>query len=94
MGKVKIYAPNKGYTGVSAGVAFAKGVAVTDDPWLIQWFKKHGYRVEDENKSLDDMKVPELKELAKEKKIEGYSDMKKDELLEALKAVEKVSDTE
>lgn len=34
--------------------------------------------------SLDDLTVPELKELAKEKEIEGYSDMKKRELIKAL----------
>lgn len=34
---------------------------------------------------LDKFKVDELKELAKEKGIEGYEDMKKPELLESLK---------
>ncbi|PAF34214.1 hypothetical protein CHH69_16925 [Terribacillus saccharophilus] len=33
----------------------------------------------------DAMKVPELKEAAKEKGIEGYNDMLRDDLLKALK---------
>lgn len=38
-----------------------------------------------EQKSIDEMTVPELKEEAKKKNVEGYAEMKKAELLEALK---------
>lgn len=42
----KITAPNKEYNGVSAGVQFSKGEAETEDKYLIEWFKEHGYCVE------------------------------------------------
>lgn len=42
----KIYAPNKEYTGISAGVPFVTGVGETDDPRLLEWFRTHGYEVE------------------------------------------------
>ncbi|HCV7771061.1 TPA: Rho termination factor N-terminal domain-containing protein [Staphylococcus aureus] len=41
----------------------------------------------DEQKSLSDMKVSELKKLAKKREIKGYSDMKKDELIKTLEGV-------
>lgn len=43
-----IKAPNKGYTGVSASVAFCNGEGRTDNKNLIQWFKDHGYTVIEE----------------------------------------------
>lgn len=42
----KIKTPNEQYTGLSAGVSFCNGVGETDDPYLIEWFKQHGYTVE------------------------------------------------
>lgn len=44
---MKVYAPNKQYTGVSAGISFCNGVGETDDPHLLNWFDSHGYEVEE-----------------------------------------------
>jgi hypothetical protein len=97
----KIYAPNKGYAGKVAGVSFVNGEGKTGDKWLIQWFKNKGYKVveeeieeekvpEDEREEtietdLESLKVEELREMAKEKNIEGYSKMKKEKLINALR---------
>lgn len=43
----RIVAPNKEYAGVSAGVSFYRGEAHTDDAYLIEWFRTHGYEVEE-----------------------------------------------
>lgn len=42
---MKVYAPNKNYTGVSASVTFCNGAGETDDPRLLDWFRDHGYEV-------------------------------------------------
>ena len=44
---MNIKSPNKDYTGVSASVPFCNGVGETEDLYLIQWFKDHGYEVEE-----------------------------------------------
>lgn len=44
----RIIAPNKDYSGVSAGVTFTKGAGETKDKRLIAWFKAHGYEVEEQ----------------------------------------------
>nr|DAI89264.1 MAG TPA: hypothetical protein [Caudoviricetes sp.] len=43
---MKVYSPNKSYTGVTASVPFCNGQGETDDPYLLEWFEKHGYEVE------------------------------------------------
>ena len=45
MAKTKIYAPNKKYNGVTAGISFADGVGETSDERLKKWFKDRGYQV-------------------------------------------------
>ncbi|MCF6466351.1 Rho termination factor N-terminal domain-containing protein [Clostridium sp. Cult2] len=48
-------------------------------------------KVEDQldgSNKLEDLKVSQLKEIAKEKGIEGYSNMKKEELIKALTEIE------
>lgn len=44
---MKIYAPNKQSNGVYASVVFVNGVGETDNPRLIEWFKAHGYELEE-----------------------------------------------
>ena len=51
-----IVAPNKEYAGISAGVSFRGGEGHTDNPYLIRWFREHGYEIIDndaENKPAE-----------------------------------------
>lgn len=93
----KILSPNKSYTGVSAGVAFSKGAGETEDKHLIEWFKEHGYTVEEiqeeqqnqqtnEEKPIDEMTVDELKAYAEGKGIDFTGLTKKDDILNKIRA--------
>lgn len=53
---MKVHAPNKNYTGVSASVAFCNGVGETEDPYLLEWFKSHGYEIEESPKEETEQK--------------------------------------
>lgn len=44
---MRIYAPVKNANGVWCNVLFKNGVGETDNPHLIEWFRKHGYKIED-----------------------------------------------
>lgn len=46
---------------------------------------QEGHEIETEQEGYEKMTVPELKEMAKNKGVEGYSNMKKDELINVLK---------
>ena len=59
---MKVYSPNKSYTGVTASVPFCNGQGETDDPYLLKWFEKHGYEVEKPA-------APEPKELEPEQPV-------------------------
>ena len=53
---MKVHAPNKNYTGVSASVAFCNGVGETEYPYLLEWFKSHGYELEEPPKEETEQK--------------------------------------
>lgn len=93
--KVKILAPNKSYTGISASVAFINGVGETEDENLIDWFEGHGYDVIEEDtevkgteKTLDEMTVEELVAYAAEKEIDIGKSTSQSGIIEKIKAAE------
>ena len=47
---MKIYAPISNVNGVYASVLFKDSVGETNNPALIEWFKAHGYRLEESPK--------------------------------------------
>ena len=47
---MKIYAPIENVNGVYASVLFKNSVGETNNPALIEWFKSHGYRIEESPK--------------------------------------------
>ena len=44
---MKIYAPVKDANGIYASVRFVNGVGETNNTALVEWFRKHGYRVDE-----------------------------------------------
>lgn len=87
----KILAPNKSYTGVSASIAFCNGIGTTDNPELIDWFKKHNYQVvEEENKekSIEEMSVEELVVYAEKNNIDIGKATSQAGIIEKIKAAE------
>lgn len=79
---VKITAPNSQYSGVSAGIRFADGVAYTDNVRAIDWFKEHKYEVE-ENAIPDfaEMTAKELQNYAADNGIDLGGATKKADII-------------
>lgn len=85
----KITVPNGSkYTGEIVGVQFTNGIGTTENTWVRDWFVEKGYDVEEVDTDISEMTLNKLKLIAKEKGIEGYSNMKKDELIEVIKRCE------
>ncbi|MFB0840966.1 hypothetical protein [Paenibacillus oleatilyticus] len=94
----KIFSPNTQYTGLSASILFVNGVGETSDPNLLEWFRDHGYIVEEETteesvasndepdtpKPIEEMTLPELKEYAEKNQIDLKGLTKKDDILAAI----------
>ncbi len=59
--------------------------AASDGKTTTKTVKKETETVKEENQDLSKLKVAELREMAKDKGIEGFSTMKKAELIDALK---------
>lgn len=83
----EIYAPNKDYTGIVAGVVFNEGMGETNDKRLINWFQEKGYKIieEKKEKTVDEMTVDELKVYAVANEIDLGEATKKADILEVIK---------
>lgn len=86
------------FNGYRASVLFRNGVGSTNDTRLIEWFRTHGYIVEDaidkpvdkaleKKNKYEDMSLNELKTLAKERGVVIGNTKDKNKLLEKLKEV-------
>ncbi|WP_337983441.1 Rho termination factor N-terminal domain-containing protein [Lysinibacillus sp. C5.1] len=72
----KVYAPNKAYNGITATVRFLQGEGETDNPKLLKWFEKKGYRVVKEQSHIltDEKKVDESVQVSDENVVEQNND--------------------
>ena len=85
---MKIYAPVKDTNGVRASVRFVNGVGETDDPHLIEWFRSHGYRVEETAPTnlVIEPQNDEIEVVDDEVEAVNFEDMTPNELRELAKA--------
>ncbi len=91
----KIFAPNKQYNGISAGIPFLMGVGETTDSYLIDWFKSKGYDVEEpeDEFNLDELTVEELIKFAEVNQIDIGKAISKEGILKKITdAVEEIEE--
>lgn len=89
-----IKAPNKDYSSYAASVKFTRGVGETTDKHLIEWFKSHGYTVEETetetDTELNKLTVKQLQEKADELELEYNSKTTKQALIDMITEAEGV----
>lgn len=92
---ITIKTPNERFNGVRAGLHFANGVATAEALTPVQraTVTRLGYTIEGDEppapeKTLDDMTVAELRDLAAERDVDLSGASKKAEILEVLRASE------
>lgn len=66
---MKVYSPNKSYTGVTASVPFCGGVGETEDPYLLDWFREHGYIVKEPEKTIEEESEEKSEEKSEEETV-------------------------
>ena len=70
---MKIYAPVKDACGTWASVQFVNGVGETDDPMLIEWFRSHGYKL-DEGQRVERAATVQIEESSRSVEDVGIAD--------------------
>ena len=77
------------FDGYRGSVLFKRGRGETDDAYLVEWFKSHGYIVDDpeSRRDLNEFSKPELFNYCREHGIEYSVLMSKDELIDTIKRV-------
>lgn len=90
----KVKAPNKNYNGISAGVHFVNGEAITDKS--IDWFEKKGYKVEliEDEDAKEAEKAKKAEELKKAKEAEKAEKAKKAEEAKSAEDAKKAKEAE
>ena len=63
--KYIVYSPVNNFCGVgAAGVQFAYGKATVNEGWVLEWYKEHGYKIEEVKEvNADSKKIEEVKEV-------------------------------
>lgn len=88
----KIIAPNRSYSGVSAGVVFYDGEGQCEDVRLLDWFEVHGYQVIYADKPRDSETEESIEEKAEEKIEQEVEEQKVEEKIEQEAEEQKVEE--